>query len=161
MGDCILWTRGKDSSGYGIVNIRGERIPKRAHVLAWEAVHGPVPSGYHIHHKCEVKACVNPDHLECLTPDEHRARHRLTYCKRGHLLEGENVYVRPGNGHRMCRVCSLERLRSRERVSVKATHICEECGVGYVGRSDSRWCGPKCQHRRYYREVTRAKGDAA
>jgi hypothetical protein len=33
-------------------------------------------------------------------------------CKRGHIIEGENVYVEPGNGSRRCRKCKHEGSRN-------------------------------------------------
>jgi len=29
----------------------------------WEQERGPIPTGMHVLHKCDVPACVNPDHL--------------------------------------------------------------------------------------------------
>ncbi len=29
-------------------------------------------------------------------------------CKRGHVIEGDNLYVEPGSGSRRCRICKYE-----------------------------------------------------
>ena len=36
---------------------------------------GDVPPDFHVHHKCENSACVNPRHLVALSPEAHRALH--------------------------------------------------------------------------------------
>jgi hypothetical protein len=66
---CWLWDGPMQAKGYGQVRER------RVHRLAWEHWVGSIPEGAHLHHRCGVKACFNPRHLETLTPDEHRARH--------------------------------------------------------------------------------------
>jgi len=58
---CWLWTGGKITAGYGELNIDG--IPVLAHRIAWEIHNGPIPPGMEICHKCDVPACVKPDHL--------------------------------------------------------------------------------------------------
>jgi hypothetical protein len=50
---------------------RGEK----AYRVMYELRIGDVPSGFHIHHKCENSACVNPRHLIALSPEDHRAVH--------------------------------------------------------------------------------------
>lgn len=40
-------------------------------------------------------------------------------CPHGHPYDGDNLYRRP-NGHRVCRCCSKERRRHRERVLIDA-----------------------------------------
>ena len=46
-----------------------------AHRLLWSRENGPVPTGYDLHHTCENKLCVNPEHLELLSPKDHHKRH--------------------------------------------------------------------------------------
>lgn len=50
--------------------------PVLVHRFVYETLVGPIPDGHHLHHKCEVKGCCNPEHLEALTPLEHAAAHR-------------------------------------------------------------------------------------
>lgn len=48
----------------------------KAHRFAYETLVGPLVEGMHIHHTCQHQGCVNPAHLEQVTPAEHKARHR-------------------------------------------------------------------------------------
>lgn len=70
---CWEWLKGTDGAGYGRINRDGERL---AHVWMWTQKYGEVPEGKELHHSCENKSCVNPDHLEVLTRAEHFARHK-------------------------------------------------------------------------------------
>lgn len=59
---CWIWTGCLyKKSGYGRVR-RGE-TQQAAHRLAWQITHGEIPCGLLVLHKCDVRACVNPDHL--------------------------------------------------------------------------------------------------
>jgi hypothetical protein len=59
---CWLWIRSFDSSGYGQFSRTGVRF-RQAHKWGWVLHRGPVPEGYAVLHKCDVRACVNPEHL--------------------------------------------------------------------------------------------------
>lgn len=72
------------STGYGQVVFAGKQ--RTTHGVAYEFVYGAIPKGMHLHHNCQNRACCNPDHLEVLSPYEHRQRHRQTHCYRGHEL---------------------------------------------------------------------------
>ena len=59
---CWLWTASCNNDGYGLFWYEGKTI--RAHRWSHEQHIGPIPSGLDVRHKCDVRHCVNPDHLE-------------------------------------------------------------------------------------------------
>lgn len=113
--ECLLWpghVRSQDGYGLFIWAVRPNVYDRElAHRMAWRIEHGEIPDGVELHHLCGVKACINVDHLEALSPREHRRRHMKDACRYGHALTPDNCYVVPTTGHRQCRVCRRERQR--------------------------------------------------
>lgn len=131
---CVVWTSTlKDGYGMAVIGYRGHAKPIRrpAHVLMYELWRGQVPEGHVLDHLCRNRACVNPAHLEPVTPRENTVRGALpqlmrdpswrpkrkrnTVCKNGHAMAGDNLGH--SGGRRVCRACKREtsrRLRSKK-----------------------------------------------
>jgi hypothetical protein len=65
---CWEWLMARNKAGYGLAGVEGEYL---AHRVAYKEKFGPVPEGHDLHHKCENKGCVNPEHLEPLRRGPH------------------------------------------------------------------------------------------
>lgn len=114
---CWLWTAAKNNNGYGVFQLgthREQRL-RLAHVVAYELVIGPIPAGFELDHVaargCTNRHCVRPDHLEPVTHAENMWRSRLTHCKRGHELSGDNLSPTYG-----CKACNRLRAAKARRM---------------------------------------------
>lgn len=129
---CWIWGATVDkTTGYGQITI--DYKVYKAHRVSYEAFVGPIPKGLHIDHLCRVRSCVNPAHLEPVTPLVNVRRSPIahgseTHCPQRHAYSPENTYVSP-EGRRACRTCRrayIELYRATtpdERASRKAAGL--------------------------------------
>lgn len=121
-GLCWEWT-GALAGDYG--GFRHNSKFGLAHRFSHSHYNGPIPEGFEVHHLCEFKRCVNPEHIEALAHKRHvqltgsipgairasvNARRSKTHCPQGHEYNEENTRQDKRN-NRACRVCGRERQR--------------------------------------------------
>jgi hypothetical protein len=117
---CFLWGGSLNNQGYGQLRMSKTVLKSATHV-AMELAGSPVPMGLFVLHRCDVPACVNPDHLfigsqkdniaDCIAKGRHSkppiskpGRWRPAVCRRGHPLSGDNVYF-PADQRPRCVAC--------------------------------------------------------
>ena len=102
---CWLWVGSLDGGGYG--RFWDGRRQSCAHRVAFEIFRSPIPPAMEIDHLCRVRPCVNPQHLETVTPSVNQRRGgpaSRTACLYDHPYTSDNIYVCP-RGRRRCRAC--------------------------------------------------------
>lgn len=114
---CWNWNGAKDKKGYGTYH--KDKKPTPAHRFSYELFNNKsIPQGLYIDHICRNPSCVNPSHLDPVTPKENQYRSPITLatinknkevCPKGHIYDADNTYIRPNNKGRKCRKCNAER----------------------------------------------------
>jgi hypothetical protein len=80
---CWLWDSSLTGGGYGTIGLGTRAQGKElAHRVSWELFRGEIADGLWVLHKCDVRCCVNPDHLflgthsdnmrDCVAKNRHR-----------------------------------------------------------------------------------------
>ena len=58
---CQIWLGGVSRQGYGVMRLN--RKTETTHRIIWRRTFGKIPKGKYVLHRCDVRCCVNPDHL--------------------------------------------------------------------------------------------------
>lgn len=117
---CLQWLGATSGGGYAQIKLTPAEGKRLVYVHRWSYEHhvGPIPPGLQIDHLCRNRTCVNPEHLEAVTPRENVLRSASpvainaakTHCNHGHPLTPENTYPSP-EGWRRCRECKRTKNR--------------------------------------------------
>ena len=112
---CWLWTKAINGFGYG--SIWKNNTAMGAHRYSYELYVGEIPDGLYVCHRCDIRSCVNPNHLFLGTAKDNC--HDM-YFKGRDRTRGEN--------HWQCKITDqqVEEIRNDSRI---AREIAPEYGV--------------------------------
>lgn len=130
---CLIWQGAKFRFGYGTITTPGRR-KRRTHCVAWELANGPIPPGMCVCHKCDVPACINPDHLFLGTIADNNA---------DKLRKGRNV-AHPGerNGRARLTAAQVREIIGdhRRQIDIAAEYGIKQAQVSRIKRGQT-WAG--------------------
>lgn len=128
---CFEWTGQIGRDGYGMFYDRAFERTRPAHRVAYEMLHGPIPTGMNVLHSCDNRVCVRVSHLSLGTQgDNARDMHAKgrargwdvkTHCYRGHEFTPENTRVDGTERH--CRKCAVINVRRSKERRAQATSV--------------------------------------
>lgn len=117
--DCWYWIGSRCQLGYGQFNAMAEH---KAHRVSWRLFRGD-PQGLKVLHRCDVRSCVNPEHLFLGTQVENIADMVAKGRQRGGGLCGEN------NPRSRLTWEKVREIRRRVAAGAVQRHLCDEFGV--------------------------------
>lgn len=145
---CWLWFAGADQHGYGRVRVGSKKDGTRTTAIAprvsWQIYRGD-PAGFHVCHKCDVPACVNPDHLflgtqtdnmrDCSAKGRTSRGAAHSAIQKAHQPKGKlhHLYGKPGrsgerNGASKLKVSEVIKIRKDKRTLLA---IASDYGVSW------------------------------
>ena len=126
---CWIFTGSLIAAGYGQVTVAPFTVPNRqgrAHRLSYELFVGPIPAGYVVRHKCDNRACINPDHLCVGTVADNAA----DMVDRGRSAKGE--------GHSQARL-TRDQVLLIANSTEPSKKLAARLGVAYATVDRIRW----------------------
>lgn len=124
---CWNWIGTIERSGYGRFWLKKN---VSAHGFSYLLSGGELINGLHLDHLCRNKRCVNPGHLEQVTPRENTLRGvgpsainaKKSKCHRGHTYQEASIYISPNKPNsRNCRLCIAISSKERHKKLYKKT----------------------------------------
>lgn len=122
-GGCILWSGKLSRHGYGRMSANNRQ--QFVHRLAYALSFGPIPPGLSVCHRCDVPACINPQHLFLGTQADNMA----DKARKGRDAVGE------ANGSARLRAADIPVIRRRLVSGESCRSIARTLGVSHTAIS--------------------------
>jgi hypothetical protein len=113
---CWLWNASVHTNGYGkfSAGLGKNGGWENAHRVSYRLTKGEIPEGLVVRHKCDVRLCVNPDHLELGTKSDNA---------QDMMKRGRNRYInhpKPGETNPMSKLSDAQRSEIRDQLRAGA-----------------------------------------
>jgi hypothetical protein len=165
---CWIWIGKHDRHGYGRAWLQNKE--RFAHRVFYELLVAAPDPEKPIDHKCRVRCCCNPAHLEVVPHQVNALRRsavqpRKTHCPNGHPYSGDNLIVSK-RGYPQCRACQNASHTARYERRRDDEETCTQCGEPRVPgslmckahRDKNRQVSRDC-HQRARDEIRDGHGD--
>ena len=90
-------------------------VPFAEHITIYERHHGPVPYGFHVHHKNGNTMDNDPSNLEAVTPGDHKKLHSKRYVRRADGWD------------KICETCRMQKPLEDFPIRTKGTTTRRDC----------------------------------
>jgi hypothetical protein len=111
-GQCWIWSGVMHGGGYGILSVKGRN--EFAHRYSWLIHCGKIPNSLWVLHRCDNRACVNPEHLFLGTAVDNI----MDAVSKGRQAKGERVRTAVLNEREVLEIRRLYRRYSRKYGSI-------------------------------------------
>ena len=115
---CLIWTGRKNRKGYGTWG------KDYAHRIMYELCKGPIPKGLVVMHTCDVRDCIQPDHL--LIGTVHDNTMDMVHKKRHRWFAGAD------NGNAKLTIEQVQTIRLERAQGVTLKALAKKYGVGFT-----------------------------
>lgn len=113
---CLIWTGFKSNSGYGTISYKNKK--RLAHRVSYEYHFGKIPKNLLVCHKCDMKLCINKDHLFLGTHKDN-----MQDCIKKNRFPHHTLRVMKGSKNSLSKLNEAQVLEIRERSKNGETSI--------------------------------------
>jgi hypothetical protein len=128
-----------------------ERYKKRLHRAVWEYHNGPIPKGFHVHHKDNNRANNSLENLELLSHTDHAKLHmqdpeRIKTSKKN--IEIARIAASQWHKSEAGRAWHREQYQQvKKLLHAKTEKQCDQCGKLFKGIGHQRFCHSNCKQK--------------